>query len=358
MKNGLKNYLPKKILIDKEVWDLAYTQEILKRLSNIPQKVVSKKEIRGSIFDKDVLFLTQNKGRFFRPCPCTNKNYYLSCEYYILEVGTNCAFNCSYCILQSYLNQPFIQVYTNLDDLFAELDRIKSGFYRIGTGELTDSLFLDHLTHLSRYLVPYFAKRDNLILELKTKSTVIENLKDLEHRRHTVVSWSLNAPEIAEKEEHGAPSIEERIKAAKRCQEWGYLLGFHFDPIIYYPDWEKGYRATIEMLFSYINPCQIAWISLGAFRFMPSLKGTIQRRFPQSKIIYGEFIPALDGKRRYFKPIRIHVYKKMLKWIRDFSPDVLVYLCMERPEIWEKVFGFVPKGGQLKKMLDERVLTT
>ncbi|MCD6319935.1 MAG: DNA photolyase [Candidatus Desulfofervidaceae bacterium] len=354
MKTGLKLYFPQKVLIDRTVLESDYTQEILARLKNIPQEVVDSKHIQGSVYDYHILYLTQNKGRFFRPCPCTNKNFYLSCEYRILEVGTNCIFNCTYCILQSYLNQPFIQVYTNLDKLFAELDSL-TDFYRIGTGELTDSLFLDHITHLSTYLVPYFGKRKNLILELKTKSTVIDNLKGLAHNRHTVVSWSLNAPEITAQEESEAPGLKERLVAARKCQDWGYLLGFHFDPIIYFPGWETEYQKTIALLFQHIRPENIAWISLGTFRFMPSLKSVIQRRFPQSKIIYGEFIPALDAKRRYFKPLRIHIYKKMLKWIKEYAPDVLVYLCMERPEVWQKVFGFVPEDIQLKEMLDQRV---
>ena len=352
MNNGLKRYFPQKVFIDKSVINLSYTQEILSRLSHIPQQIVLSDKSNGSIYDKHILYLTKNKGRFFRPCPCTNKKFYLSCEYRILEVGTNCGFDCSYCILQSYLNKPFIQIYTNLKDLFRELDNIKTGFYRIGTGELTDSLFCDHITHLSKKLVPYFAKRDNLILELKTKSTVIENLSQLEHNRHTVVSWSVNAEKITFQEEHGAPNLIERLKAAAKCQKWGYWVGFHFDPIIYYPGWEEDYKKTIDWLFKYIKPEGIAWISLGSFRFMPRLKHIIKRRFPQSDIIYGEFIPAIDGKRRYFKPIRIHVYRKILSWIREYAPNVVVYLCMELPDVWEKVFGFIPDKGKLKEMLD------
>lgn len=347
----MNHYLPQKILIDKTILDLPFTNEVLSRLPTVPKEIVEPKTITGSIFDKHILYLTKNKGRFFRPCPCTNKHYYISCEYRILDVGTNCAFNCSYCILQSYLNQPFIQVYANIEDLFRELDSIRE-FYRIGTGELTDSLFLDHITHLSKYLVPYFAKR-NLILELKTKSTNIENLKGLDHRGHTVVSWSLNAREIAEREEIGAPALEERLKAARQCQLWGYPLGFHFDPIIYYPGWQEGYSDVIELLFKYIRPEGTAWISLGSFRFMPPLKYQIKRRFSESKIIYGEFIDGLDGKKRYFKPIRIRMYSHLLRCIRKYAPDVLVYLCMELPDVWKSVFGFIPERGKLKQMLDD-----
>ena len=346
----MNHYLPQKILIDKTVSDLPFTKEILSRVPHSSKEIVEPEVIEGSIFDKHVLYLTKNKGRFFRPCPCTNKHYYLSCEYRILDVVTNCAFNCTYCILQSYLNQPFIQVYTNLGDLSKELDEIR-GFYRIGTGELTDSLFLDHITQLSTYLVPYFAKRD-LILELKTKSTNIENLATLNHHGHTVVSWSLNAKGVVEREEIGAPPLEERLEAARQCQLWGYPLGFHFDPIIYYPGWEEGYSNTVDLLFKYIKPEKVAWISLGALRFMPPLKYQIKRRFPKSDIIYGEFIDGLDGKKRYFKPIRIRMYSHLLNCIRKYAPHVLVYLCMELPDVWKRVFGFVPDKGELKQMLD------
>ena len=43
--------------------------------------------------------------------------------------------------------------------------------------------------------------------------------------------------------------------------------------------------------------------------------------------------------------------------IRQHSPDVPVYLCMEDDEVWQKSLGFVPeeKGG-LARMLDESAI--
>jgi len=87
---------------------------------------------------------------------------------------------------------------------------------------------------------------------------------------------------------------------------------------------------------------------------MPSLKSIIQKRFPDSKIIYGEFITGLDGKMRYFKPLRIELYRKMVSFIKDIAPDVLVYFCMEDDEVWKKSLGFIPSEyGGLPAMLDE-----
>ena len=110
----------------------------------------------------------------------------------------------------------------------------------------------------------------------------------------------------------------------------------------------------VEVLFDHVAAKNIAWISLGAFRFMPPLKSIIENRFTKSKIVYGEFVPGLDGKMRYFKPLRIELFRKVASWIRDHAPAVPVYLCMEDDEVWRKALGFTPaeKGG-LGRMLDE-----
>jgi spore photoproduct lyase len=123
--------------------------------------------------------------------------------------------------------------------------------------------------------------------------------------------------------------------------------------MVIYDGCEEEYRKVVEKLFSSVSPDNIVWISIGTFRFMPSLKPIIQKRFPESKIIYGEFISGLDGKMRYFKPLRIELYRKMISWIRKYAPDVLIYFCMEDDEVWQKSMGFVPQDrGGLPRMLD------
>jgi len=42
---------------------------------------------------------------------------------------------------------------------------------------------------------------------------------------------------------------------------------------------------------------------------------------------------------RYFKPIRIEIYRRMLEWIRKHGGQVPIYVCMERPEVLAKAFG-------------------
>ncbi len=306
---------------------------------------------------KESLFLTLNKGAFIRKCPGTR--FYTCCGYRILNIGTFCTMDCSYCILQTYFHPPILQLFVNYQDMSQELQILFSEkkLTRIGTGEFTDSLIWENWTDLSRFLVTSFSTQSHAVLELKTKTTAVEKLGRFRHNRKTIVAWSLNTDQIIRDEELRTAPLFARLNAAAKCESWGYPLAFHFDPIVIYDGCEADYRQMIEALFSRISPDNIAWISLGTFRFIPSLKTIIQKRFPKSKIIYGEFIPGLDGKMRYFKTLRIDLYCKIVSWIREIAPDLLIYFCMEDDEVWERAFGFIPsQHGGLSQMLDERAM--
>ena len=207
-------------------------------------------------------------------------------------------------------------------------------------------------------LVPYFADKSNAILELKTKTTHVDHLLALPHGGRTVVSWSVNAAPVVEKEELGAPPVTDRLQAARRCYQAGYRIGFHFDPLIYYPGWEDDYRRVVDGIFERVGPEAIAWISLGALRYPPQLEEIIRQRHPQSDIILGELFPGKDGKPRYFRPIRVELFGKLNEMIREHDPGVFVYLCMESPQVWQEALGWSPDSmAHLSKLLDQRVKT-
>lgn len=267
--------------------------------------------------------------------------------------------DCAYCILQSYFHPPVLQYFVNQDDLFSELDDLFSekAVKRIGTGEFTDSLIWEKWTDLSSFLIPKFSSQSHTVLELKTKTTAIDELKLLRHNRKIIAAWSINTNKVIRNEERRTASLSARLKAASKCESWGYPLAFHFDPMIIYDGCEEEYKQVVEQIFLHVSFDNIAWISLGTFRFVPNLKPIIQKRFPHSKIIYGELISGLDGKMRYYKPLRIDLYRKIVGWIREFSNDVLVYLCMEDDEVWKKSLGFIPsERGGLPRMLDESAI--
>ncbi len=360
-------FVPDKIFIEDAVKDLPLTRQIIEKCSRVPCELVpsAKEFIRDyqersthQLHEKNTLLLCHNKGRFLEPCPGTRQ--YLCCGYTILNIGTGCPLRCSYCVLLAYLNNPFITIYANLHDMWDELaasPQLQSkSIIRIGTGEYGDSLALEHLTGFVPAIAAYVRKQKGTVLELKTKTTAIEPLIGLDHGGSIIVSWSLNAEELAQTEETGAAPVISRIKAARTLIDEGYRIGFHFDPLIYYPGWEHGYKEVVDCIAHHIPPQHIAWISLGSLRYMPSLKSISRKAFNQSRIFAEEFVPGLDGKMRYFQKIRIEMYTRLVTWLRDYSPHIFIYLCMESPIVWEKSLGFVPSSNrELKRMLDERI---
>ncbi len=355
------------IHVEESCIKLDYTREILKR-ADLPFTVIpDRADPEGIIGEypanlmqgKHHLLLCRNRGHFFKPCPGTKE--YRCCDYQVLNTGMGCPMDCVYCILQAYLNKPWLTFFVNRDDLLCEMKKAfraePDRFFRIGTGEFTDSMALDRITGLSKILVEFMAKQRQAVLELKTKSAVIDNLKGLTHNGRTVLAWSLNATTVMHKEEIRCATLDERLEAAAQCAEWGYKLAFHFDPIVDHPGWKTGYEETITKLYRCVPAEQIVWISLGALRYLPSLKVIATERFPQSRIFYKEFIEGLDNKKRYFRPRRVALYRHIYSLLKQgASAQTIIYFCMESDEIWQDVMGFIPeeKGG-IPQMLDRAV---
>jgi spore photoproduct lyase len=95
-------------------------------------------------------------------------------------------------------------------------------------------------------------------------------------------------------------------------------------------------------LFAAIDWRRIAWFSMGVLRMTPALKRTMRERFPLTSLVTGEQVLCPDGKFRYFQPLRVAMYRKMLAWMRRAAPTAKVYLCMESREVWQQVFGYAP----------------
>jgi spore photoproduct lyase len=354
-----------KLYIDRQIADSPQVRLIAERLGLAGDIVPDAQTVYDTVSaaadpvlqGKKVLFLTRNRGSFIKECPGTRN--YTCCGYEILHIGSFCQMDCAYCILQSYFHPPVLQYFVNHNDLFKELNTIfaEKKIHRIGTGEFTDSLIWELWTDLSTRLIPAFGTQKHAVLELKSKTTAIQNLERLPHNQKTITSWSVNTPRIIAQEERGTASLTARLKAAAKCESWGYPLAFHFDPIFLYDGCEKDYVRVVKKIFSYVSPQNIVWISLGSFRFMPALKPLVEKRFPKSKIVYGEFITGLDGKMRYFKPLRMKIYQNIIACIRDQAPQTFIYFCMEDEEIWQKCLGYTaPERGGLDKMLDEQAI--
>ena len=175
------------IYIDESLKDSLVGQSVIER---VPQDVRIKyiedshairEQFRqkGEIGAKDTLLIYPHQGNFFSTCP--GSDGMVCCQYFVINLGQGCLFDCHYCYLQSFLNNPLMTIFGNMEELFSQLDKSTRGknfHFRVGTGEHIDSLALEHLTGQATHLIHYFANHPNATLELKTKSSNIDSLQN------------------------------------------------------------------------------------------------------------------------------------------------------------------------------------
>jgi spore photoproduct lyase len=288
----------------------------------------------------------RRRSPFLMACPASSAEF-ACCGYEVLTIASNCPMDCSYCFLQEYLaDNPGLQIYTNYMDAIEELERLRSRaprrHFRVGTGELADSLAFDRITGIARDLVEFFASRERLTLEFKTKTDEIDNLLDIDPKGHTIVSWTLSPHAVFQTSEHRSAPPSIRILSARRVLEAGYNVGFHLDPIIAYPDAERDYGDLLDELFDTVTPERISFFSMGTLRMTPALRSTARERFSDNPTILGEEVLSPDGRYRAFVPLRAALYRAINERIRNAAPKAPVYLCMESPSMHRRVFGIDP----------------
>ena len=262
------------------------------------------------------------------------------CPYYkLVPVSNGCPYYCTYCYLAFVYRKyaPFIKININYDTMFRQIRKTlahSQSKISFNMGEMLDSLALDHITNLTTMLIPFFSVFTSGFLMLLTKSNNIDNLLSIDPNEQTIISWSLNSQQIIETYELGTADLDERIKAAKQCQDHGYRIRIRIDPGIIYPNWQAGYADLIRKTLTLIRPENI---TLGMLRLLPGhfhlatdTYGNRARRLWDYKFVKG----ASDGKLRYKSKQRVEFYNFLIDTIRSFDRDVSISLCRETSEIW------------------------
>lgn len=252
-----------------------------------------------------------------------------------------CPYGCKYCYLagtQGVKFSPSVKIYVNLPELLDDIGRIANrqakptAFY---LGKLQDALALDPLTAYSTILVPYFAQHPLARLTLLTKSANIDWLLDLDHRGHTILSWSMNPPEVSAIFEENVPSVGERLEAMRRAGERGYPVRAVMMPIIPIDGWEEAYRAFTERL---LRTVPIRRLTLGGICIYRGARELMERKMGKGNAVSAHIegrTPG-DGRARYSPAIRSTVYSVIIETARRVRPDLELALCLEEKAVWDK----------------------
>lgn len=192
------------------------------------------------------------------------------------------------------------------------------------------------LTAYSTVLVPFFAEHPWARLTLLTKSAHVDRLLDLDHREHSILSWSVNPPEVSAMFEENVPSIDERLEAMRRVAERGYPVRAIMMPIIPIEGWEDCYVAFTKRL---LETLPIQRLTLGGICIYRSARDLVERkvgiRNVVSQHIDRAYPTAGDGRARYPRSLRHEVYSLITASARRLRPDLEIALCLEEEALWE-----------------------
>ena len=251
-----------------------------------------------------------------------------------------CPFGCRYCYLAGTPGvkfSPSVKIYVNLPEMLHEIDRIArrqqrpTAFY---LGKLQDSLALDPLTAYTTVLVPFFARHSFARLTLLTKSANVERLLGLEHREHSILSWSVNPPEISTLFEENVPSIDERLDAMRRVVESGYPVRAIMMPIIPVEGWQDLYTQFTRRLLE----IPIERLTLGGICIYRGARDLMERKMGRRNVISEQLdstFVAGDGRVRFPRMVRQEVYSTIIEAARSLRPDLEIALCLEEQALWE-----------------------
>lgn len=257
------------------------------------------------------------------------------CPHFMLLAWANgCPYNCAWCYLKGtfrfYGQKPNGRVPIILKDR-KRIAKEVTAFLKadlppeiINTGELSDSLLDEGENPFSVWLMQYFKDSRHKILFL-TKSTNISNFLKHDWQKNVILSWSINAESVAKRWELYAPSVEDRLQAAKQVSEAGYEVRLRIDPMVPVDNWKQHYGNLLDRMFELFKPTRV---TLGCLRGLTTTiiycKDKSWTKFLTEKSNWGKKPPFYQ---------RLEMYELIIKELR--GSGVKFGICKDTISMWK-----------------------
>ena len=270
----------------------------------------------------------------FDRTPLPIKSTDVVCPHFLeLKWAYGCPFDCAWCYLKgTFRFQP-----TKTKPVFKDIKKIELHTKRfleevetpeiLNTGELADSLMAEGSSApFSKFIIPMFEEQDRHKVLFVTKSDNIKHLLEIKHHNQTIVSFSLNADEVAKRWENGSPSVDRRIEAGRKLGQAGYEVRIRIDPMVPVTDWKEHYTKLVEQIFTSFTPSRI---TLGSLR---GLQTTINGSSDKSWV---EYLTENSnwGKKVEFRT-RYDMYAMIIYLLKNVYNYSDIALCKETVAMW------------------------
>ena len=253
---------------------------------------------------KNVLILAEKKDKFLYKGSafCNSRGYE---KFYYSTQILGCVYNCEYCYIGGMYPCGYPVIFVNEDDFLKEAEQLKNAYIAISYE--SDLLAFEGIYPFHRKWIDLARKRDDLLIESRTKSANVDRLPD-NPPQNFLLGFSLSPVEI-NRFEKKAPSLEKRIKALKLAIAKGYNVEIAIDPVIKTENFKEIYKKFIEYLKSEIDLCRIN-IEIGAFRMNKDFLKKL-RKIHLSEVTWHPY-EIKKGEARYRDEIEIVEYVRGL----------------------------------------------
>jgi len=280
------------VYVEQEVRDTPRVQDILARIKSTPIVAI---ERFGEVFNRrsqnfrlqkrhSALILARKHGRLVLPAPAgygfeSGPGFYFS---HML----NCVYDCRYCFLQGMYRSANYVLFSNYEEFAGEVLTAAEDLNRpvLYSGYDCDSLALEPISKFVDYFVRWFSRHPELTLEIRTKSTQVRDLLDLEPVPNCVIAMSFTPEEIHRRWESRVPSIDKRIDALARLQQQGWPVALRFEPLIYTERFQQDYEQLFSGIFARLNSDRLHSVSTGMFRMPKKFYTNIAALYPDEAL--------------------------------------------------------------------------
>ena len=189
-------------------------------------------------------------------------------NFYYTSLISNCIYDCHYCYLQGLYPSANMVIFVNINDFLNEVDgylkKYKDIYLCISYD--TDLLALEGLVPYTGKWIEYASKRDNLLIEIRTKSANYSSISSYSPVSNVILAWTLSPQKIIDDYEHLTPNLDARLKCADMAIKDGWKVRLSFEPIIKINGWKEVYAKFMDHVFSIIQPEKLYDINIGTFR--------------------------------------------------------------------------------------------
>lgn len=235
----------------------------------------------------------------------------------------NCLYNCQYCFLQGMYPSANLVAFVNDNDYYHEA--IKAIKHRknkeqplvLSISYNTDLLAFENIIPYCRMWIVFAADNPEILVEIRTKSTLFSAIKDIEPSNNVLLGWTLSPQAVIDKYEWDTPPLAKRLQAVNQAIENGWQVRLCFDPIMIISGWEKIYSNFIDEVFAELPEEKIYDIVVGVFRMNKDFFKRAKKREPRVDIYYKEY-ELNDSVLTIKTDQRVEVEEVILKKLANF----------------------------------------